>query len=243
MKFNNLIFEDNFDNNTLDLTKWNIEHAGHGFGNNEWQFYRNDSDNVKVINNQLVITAKKEKYEHRYFTSGKITTKGKFSFQYGRVDITAKLPIGQGFWPALWMMPENSKYGWWPSCGEIDIMESLGHDPGYIYGTIHYGHPHKYHGPRTRINDINAFHKYSLIWTEEEIIWLIDDVEYGKTSNWFSKSYVKEKGLIDNSYPAPFNQKFYLIINLAVGGNFSGYPNKETPFPTSFIINSVKVYN
>lgn len=231
-----LIFEENFNQKTLNKNIWNIENAGNGFGNNEWQFYTNQEKNIQIINNQLVITAYKENYEHRYFTSGKITTKGKFFFKYGRIDIKAKLPKGKGLWPALWMMPENSQYGWWPSCGEIDIMESLGHQPEKIYGTIHYGIPHYYHGGDIIIDNPNEFHTYSLIWEESEITWLIDNQIYAKTSNWFSKRK-------DNyDYPAPFNQDFYLIINLAVGGNFSGYPNKETIFPVSFIIDSIKVY-
>ena len=235
-KFTKLIFEDNFNQDTLDLNKWSIVHLGNGFGNNEWQFYREDSDNVSIINNQLVITCKKEVYEHRYFTSGKIQSRNKFSFKYGRVDIKAKVPIGNGLWPALWMMPENSKYGFWPVCGEIDIMESLGKDPSLIYGTIHYGLPHEYHGHQTRIKNIDDFHIYSLIWEEDVIIWLIDNIEVGRTSKWFSK---KEQM---NKYPAPFDQEFFLIINLAVGGNFSAYPDKTTKFPNQFIIDWVRVY-
>ena len=238
-KYTKLIFEENFKQKSLNIENWNYVHAGTGFGNKEWQFYRQDSDNVKIVDNKLIITAKKEDYEHCHYTSGKIHTKGKFSFQYGRVDVVAKLPFGQGFWPAIWMMPEESNYGYWPSCGEIDIMESLGHDPEYIYGTIHYGDPHKYHGPQARIKNANEFHKYSIIWEKEKITWLIDDVIIGDTSKWFSYQKKIDK---KNSYPAPFNQKFYLILNFAIGGNFSGYPDDTTSFPAEFIIESVKVY-
>ena len=238
-KYKKLIFEENFDKNELDLNTWNYVHAGTGFGNKEWQFYREDSDNVKIRDNKLIITAKKEQYEHCNYTSGKIHTKGKFSFKYGRVDVTAKLPVGQGFWPAIWMMPEEPLYGYWPACGEIDIMESLGHDPEYIYGTIHYGDPHTYHGPQYRISNIKDFHKFSIIWEETKITWLIDDIEIGSTDKWFSYQRRVDK---NNIYPAPFNQKFYLILNLAVGGNFSGYPDETTPFPTEYIIDSIKVY-
>lgn len=231
-----LIFEENFESEFLDENKWNIINAGTGFGNNEWQFYTNRTKNIQIINNQLVITAYKEKFEHRYFTSGKITTKGKFFFKYGRVDIKAKLPKGKGLWSALWMLPENNNYGWWPANGEIDIMESLGHQPEKIYGTIHYGVPHHYHGGDVIIENPNEFHTYSVIWEEQSITWLFDDKVIAKTSKWFSKMEN------EHEYPAPFNQEFYLIINLAVGGSFSGYPNKETIFPASFIIDSIKVY-
>lgn len=231
-----LIFCEEFDGEQVDLNRWNYVHAGSGFGNKEWQFYRSDSDNIKIVNHQLVITAKKEIYEHRYFTSGKITTRGKFSFQYGKVEIVAKLPVGKGFWPALWMMPEDNCYGYWPLSGEIDIMESLGHQPEKIYGTIHYGNPHTYHGASGFIKNPEQFHKYAIVWEKEKISWYVDDVLLGSTSKWFSKSTVNQP------YPAPFNQKFYLIINFAIGGAFSGYPDLTTTFPTEFIIDSIKVY-
>lgn len=234
--FDKLIFHEDFKENKLDLDVWNIVHSGSGFGNREWQYYRDDGDNINIINQQLVIEAKKEQYEHRYFTSGKITTKNKFSFQYGKVEIIAALPRGKGLWPALWLMPNDSVYGYWPTSGEIDIMESLGHHPEKIYGTIHYGHPHKYHGFTTEISEPEKFHKYTLIWEENKISWYVDDFLIGETAEWFSKN--KQ----ENPYPAPFNQKFYLIINLAVGGTFSGYPDLETEFPSKFIIDSIKVY-
>lgn len=234
--FDKLIFEENFDKKIIDDKIWNIEVGGSGFGNNEWQFYTDSPKNVQIINNQLIITAYKENYQHRYFTSGKLTTRGKFFFKYGRVDIVAKLPSGKGLWPAFWMMPEKSNYGWWPLSGEIDIMESLGHEPERIYGTIHYGLPHKYHGGNLIIDKPNEFHTYSLIWKKDSITWLVDDKIIKTTNEWFSK------GVKDYDYPAPFDQEFFLIINLAVGGNFSGYPNKTTNFPASLIIDSIKVY-
>ena len=240
-KYNNLIFEDDFSLGYLDSNKWNVTHLGNGFGNKEWQFYRSDSDNVKVINNQLVITGKKEDYEHCHYTSAKITTKDKFSFKYGRVDIVASLPKGKGLWPALWMMPQFNTYGHWPHNGEIDIMESLGHDPDYIYCTIHYGLPHQYHGFTKIIERSNDFHKYSLIWEEGIITWLIDDEIVGSTSTWFSKNY-KDGKEINNKFPAPFDHEFYLIINLAIGGNFSGYPDETTKFNAELVIDSVRVY-
>ncbi len=234
--FDKLIFEENFNGPNLDTKIWNIEKGGYGFGNNEWQFYTDEAKNIQLIDNQLVITANREKYQHRYFTSGKITTRGKFFFKYGRIDVRAKLPTGKGLWPAIWLMPEKSSYGYWPSCGEIDIMESLGYEPQRIYGTIHYGLPHKYHGGNLVIESLNEFHTFSLIWTDDSFTWLVDEKVIAKTNQWFSKRNE------EYPYPAPFNQEFYLIINLAVGGNFSGYPNKTTKFPVSFIIDSIKVY-
>jgi beta-glucanase (GH16 family) len=233
-----LIFEDHFDNEKLDLNKWNIIEAGTGFGNRELQYYTARDKNIFIRNHMLIIKALEEQYLNRNYTSAKITTDHKFSFQYGMVEVRAKLPKGQGMWPAIWMMPAERLYGSWPSCGEIDIMESLGHNPEKIYGTIHYGMPHIDHGPRYLIPgyDENEFYTYKILWDEKEISWFVNDFCYGSTSEWFSR---REEIF---PYPAPFNQPFYLILNLAVGGNFPGNPDQTTLLPQEFVIDYVKVY-
>jgi len=165
-----LIFEDNFSNNQLDLTKWSNDIGGNGFGNKEWQYYTDRTNNVFIDSNQLVLKAIKEDYEHLHFTSGKIWTKGKFNFTYGKIEVRAKLPIGNGMWPAIWMMPEDkSIHGGWPSCGEIDIMEQIGHEPNKVYGTIHYGLPHTYLGGNITLDQgtfNDDFHVFTLEWDE-----------------------------------------------------------------------------
>lgn len=233
-----LIFFDNFDQKQLNLTKWNYVEAGDGFGNKELQYYTSRSKNIFIRNNQLVIKAYKESFQYLQYTSAKITTKDKFSFQYGMVEVKVKLPIGKGIWPAIWMMPSDRRYGGWPSCGEIDIMEIMGCQPEKIYGTIHFGLPHSENGPRYYISDYdkNQFYTFKIIWEKEKISWFVDDYCYGNTSDWFSKRD------IEYPYPAPFNQPFYLIINLAIGGKFPGNPDDTTIFPQEYIIDYVKVY-
>ncbi|MDF2700137.1 MAG: glycosyl hydrolase family protein [Haloplasmataceae bacterium] len=245
MSYNNndwkLIFEDKFELNHLDETKWSYDTGGHGFGNKEWQYYTNREKNVFIENNQLVIKAFKEDYENMNYTSGKVFTKDKFSFTYGKVEVKALLPIGQGMWPAIWMMPvDRGIHGGWPSCGEIDIMEAIGHEPNKTYGTIHYGNPHSYFGGNTTIKNgtfADLYHVFGLEWEEHEIRWYLDGVLFHKENNWFSKH--KD---INDEYPAPFNKNFYLILNFAVGGMWPGYPDETTKFPQEFRIDYVKVF-
>src|SRR5690554_5067457 len=232
--YNKLIFNEDFRQNSIDLSKWSYDLGGHGFGNKEWQFYTNREKNIFIDNNQLVIKAYREQYENCSFTSGKIFTKNKFSFKYGKVEVKAKLPYGKGIWPAIWMMPEN--YGdRWPTCGEIDIMELIGDDTSKIYGTIHYGLPHKYRGGTKVLKDgsfADDFNVFGVIWDEFSIKWTVNGEVYHEETNWFSNN--RQGKVIP--YPAPFNQKFYLILNLAVGGKWPGYPDKKTIFPQEFRI-------
>lgn len=228
-----LIFEENFAGDSLNPQRWNINEGGGGFGNQELQYYH--PDNVKIEKNMLVITGEKRTVNEWEYCSGKITTKGKFSFRYGLVEIKAKLPTGKGMWPALWMMPENSRYGPWPSCGEIDIMESLGHFPALFYGTIHFGKPHSEAGVRYIIPDFDPkrFYTFKLLWEEKEIKWYVDDFLIGGVNTWFTNH---------GKYPAPFDQPFFLIVNLAIGGRFPGNPDETTVFPGKFIVDYIKVY-
>lgn len=236
-----LIFEDQFNQEQLDLNKWSIEQGGSGFGNKEWQFYTNRDKNIFIDQNQLVIKAFKEDYEHLHYTSGKIWTRDKFSFTYGKVEVKAKLPIGQGIWPAIWMMPQDKAiHGSWPSCGEIDIMEIIGQEPNKIYGTIHYGLPHTYFGGNITLEEGtfgDDFHVFGIEWEEQEIRWYLDGKLFHKETKWFSKD---REG--NNQYPAPFNKDFYLILNFAVGGKWPGYPDETTLFPQEFRVDYVKVY-
>ena len=127
-------------------SKWNYVQGGGGYGNNELQNYTNRPENIRVENGNLVIEARKENYQGNQYTSAMLDTKNKGDWTYGRFEIRAKLPEGKGMWPAIWMMPTDKEYGGWPVGGEIDIMELLGHDPGKVYGTIHYGNPHVHSG-------------------------------------------------------------------------------------------------
>lgn len=235
-----LIWEENFMSDTIDPSKWEIVHAGTGFGNAENQFYTPREKNIRIENDCLIIEAHKEVYEHLSYTSAKITTRNLFSMQYGRVVVRAKLPKGKGTWPAIWMMPNSFHEGEkWPRCGEIDMMEHVGRDEDMIHFSLHTG---KYnHNNKTqytyfeRLTEITErFAEYEMIWNEEYIEFLVDGHSYAK--------FTKGENGHDTTFDGwPFDQKFYLIINLAIGG-FWGGEIDETVFPLQFLIDYVKVY-
>nr|WP_239589430.1 family 16 glycosylhydrolase [Metabacillus crassostreae] len=237
------VWEDTFSNSHIDDTKWNYIIGGGGYGNNELQCYTNREKNARIEGNQLILEAHEENYQDNSYTSAKLTTKDKANWTYGRFSIKAKLPQGKGIWPAIWMMPADmSIYSGWPSCGEIDIMEIVGHEPDTVHGTIHYGNPHTYTGESYKLpngeNFSDDFHVYTLEWEPEEIRWYVNDVLFAKQSEWFTKS---EDGEGDDRH-APFNREFYLQLNLAVGGDWPGNPDKTTVFPQKMIVDFVKVY-
>jgi beta-glucanase (GH16 family) len=238
-----LVWHDEFDGKEIDPDKWVHVVGGWGFGNNELQFYTNDPKNAYVENGKLVIRALEERVGKNPYTSAKLTTQGKAAWTYGRFEIRAKMPVGKGMWPAIWMMPSDmEKYGGWPSCGEIDIMEYLGHDTDKVYGTLHMGNPHYYKGGHIVLKEgtfADDFHVFALEWTPTEMRWYMDGEMYYRTDSWFTRS----SGDADNEpFPAPFNRDFYLQLNLAVGGNWPGYPDETTVFPQTFEIDYVRVY-
>lgn len=237
-----LVWSDEFTEDQIDPAKWRFETGGHGFGNNELQYYTNRSKNAYIEDGKLIIQALKESYEGRDYTSAKLTTRGKAEWTYGRFEVRAKLPKGQGIWPAIWMMPKDmSIYGGWPSCGEIDIMELIGCTPNRVHGTLHYGHPHTYFGGHYTLEEgdfSDQFYTFALEWAPTEFRWYVDDHLYYKKDTWFTKP----KGGEEEPFPAPFNRPFYLQLNVAVGGNWPGNPDETTVFPQTFIIDYVRVY-
>lgn len=240
----NLIWEETFKLPEIDTGKWNFVEGGWGFGNEESQYYTARKENARVENGMLILEARQEAYEKMGYTSAKLTTKGKAAWTYGRFSIRAKLPEGQGIWPAIWMMPEDmERYTGWPACGEIDIMEQIGHQPGTVYGTLHYGLPHTYTGENYTLPG-NAkfsddFHVFTLDWEPGEFRWYVDGVLYARQNKWFSKP-----GKTGENVPryAPFDREFYLQLNLAVGGKWPGYPDETTTFPQQMMIDYIKVY-
>lgn len=228
-----LAWSDEFEGDSLDMTKWSYElgnwlldnkgnYETSGWGNNEQEFYTDK--NALVENGTLTIQAKKETYTDAVqgtyeYTSSKLVTKNKFSMCLGKVEIRARVDSGRSLWPALWMLPENSVYGRWAASGEIDIMEGFGSTPEKICGTIHFGNvwpENKYLTEYYYFKDGDStenWHTYSIEWEEDEIRWYVDDVLYSTQNNWY---------LDGRTYPAPFDQNFYLIMNLAVGGHFDG---------------------
>jgi beta-glucanase (GH16 family) len=176
-------------------------------------------------------------------------TRGFFSQKYGRFEFRAKLPSGKGYWPALWLMPAKSAYGGWAASGEIDVMEIRGDDPATVLGTIHYGgrSPHNAHsnGPQFHFppgqSAASDFHVYAVDWTTNAIKWSVDGHVYETQTNWWSASDSADLTR-RNPYPAPFDQPFYIILNLAIGGNFDGNPDAATVFPGEMQVDYVRAY-
>lgn len=239
-----LKWNDEFDGDALDTANWNYELHEPGWVNQELQAYVKSDDNIYVKDGKLVIKAiKEEKDGVVSYTSGRVNTQNKQDFKYGRFEVSAKVPAGQGFLPAFWMMPTNENlYGQWPLCGEIDAMEVMGQDTSKLYGTIHYGKPHK-QSQGTKVlttgDFASEFHKFSVEWEPDHITWYVDDVPYHTESYWYSR--VEGKGEV--AYPAPFDQPFYMILNLAVGGSWVGNPDDTTSFDdATFEIEYVRAY-
>ncbi|WP_300343125.1 glycoside hydrolase family 16 protein [Fusobacterium sp.] len=234
-----IVWEEEFNYTGLPDEKiWSYEVGGHGWGNSELQYYKKaDKENVYVRDGKLVITALKKDYEGKKYTSTRLITKGKKDFLYGRIEVTAKLPSGRGTWPAIWMMPTNSQYGEWPKSGEIDIMEHVGYEEGIVHGTVH---TEKYYwvksnqkGNQIEISDATKdFHTYSLEWTPNIIKMYKDDSLYF--------IYENEK---EGKESWPFDQKFFLIFNIAIGGAWGGQQGvDDTIFPQSLEIDKIRVY-
>ena len=240
----NLLWSDEFTGGVLDESKWNYEPHEPGWTNEELQEYTTSTDNVFLRDGKLVIKAiKSDKNGKDYYTSGKVTGQNKTDFSYGKVVVSAKVPEGQGLWPAIWMMPKDeSHYGQWPKCGEIDIMEVLGNDVSTAYGTLHFGEPHgEIQGTwgLTGQTYADSFHEYSVEWEPGEIRWYIDGNLYNTANDWFTAV----QGEDEKPYPAPFDQPFFVQMNLAVGGTWPGNPDATTDFDKAeFEVDYVRVY-
>ncbi len=231
-----LVWQDEFEGDMLNQNDWSFEigTGSNGWGNNELQYYR--EENTEVKDGYLIISAKKEAFQGRNYTSSRIITKDKQDFQYGRIDIRAVTPKGQGIWPALWMLGSNFSTVGWPACGEIDIMEMIGGTgkDNVVHGTVHWdnnGQHASYGGHYTKPNGIFAdeFHVFSIIWNETSITWLIDDVQFHVID-------ITPAGLSE------FRQNFFFIFNVAVGGNWPGSPDAQTSFPQKMIVDYIRVF-
>ncbi|OUS77940.1 glycoside hydrolase [Paenibacillus sp. MY03] len=243
---------DNLDDNGIDLDKWGYQlgtgaqYGLDGWGNNEQQYYRSENMIVDEETDMLIVTAKKETHQGKPYTSGRIYTEPTFSQTYGKFEARMKLPAGEGVWPAFWMMPKDSEYGVWAASGELDIMEARGRLPEEVGGTIHFGRnwPNnkatgdEYHFPEGE--DITGFHTYGVEWEPGEIRWYVDGNLYQTLNNWDSWGADQPAKY---AYPAPFDKPFYMILNLAIGGNYDGgrLP-KESDLPAQMLVDYVRVY-
>jgi beta-glucanase (GH16 family) len=237
-----LVWSDEFDGESLDVSKWEIEVNAFGGGNHELQIYTDRDENVRVENGHLVIEARKDHYgiagTVREYSSGRIRSKRRGDWKYGRFEIRARLPAGQGVWPAIWMLPTKEHYGTWAASGEIDIMEFKGQEPNVVWGTLHHGGswPNNRHkGDTMKLetgNFTDAFHTFAVEWEEGVVRWYVDDQLFQTQTEWSSDG---------QKFPAPFDQQFHLILNLAIGGGFVGPPNERTEFPRQFLVDFVRV--
>jgi len=246
----NLVWADEFDTDGAPNPEhWNFEIGDGtkqgipGWGNNELQYYTDRPQNVKVENGVLLITARQESFEGNNYTSARLTTQNLFEQKYGRYEARIKVPYGKGYWPAFWLLGNDCDVNPWPACGEIDIMEYLGDEPTSVFSTIH---GPQYSGAESISKEFSlendrfdtGFHVYGMEWSPNRINFYVDDVLYHSltpedvdeetngTGNWI------------------FNDRaFYIILNVAVGGNLPGNPNSETVFPQSMVVDYVRVYN
>ena len=227
-----LVWHDEFNGSVIDTATWNFEVNGNGGGNNELQYYTHEDRNAFLEDGTLVIQALKEEYLGKHYTSARMNTDRKKDWLYGRADVRAKLPKVQGIWPAIWMLPTDWVYGGWPASGEIDIMELLGHEPSKVYGTVHWAEngQHLSSGGNyilpggKRFSD--DFHLFTCEWSADSLKWYVDGVKY----------HVEHNG-------PPFDKRFHLILNVAVGGNWPGNPDATTVFPQYMQVDYVRVYS
>ena len=220
-----------------DPNKWGYDIGGTGWGNNELQYYTNNASNASVADGILKITARRESVEGKEYTSARLVTKNKGDFLYGRFEIKAKLPTGLGTWPAIWMLPTDWAYGGWPRSGEIDIMEHVGYDQNNVHITVHteaYNHAKNTQKGKSKIIETasSAFHLYRVDWTPYAIRGYIDDAPVFEFKN-------DGKGI--DSWP--FDKRFHLLLNIAVGGNWGGAKGVDpSVFPQSMEVDYVRVY-
>ena len=236
---------DEFDTDGLpDSTKWSYDVGGGGWGNQELQYYtENDLDNARVVDGNLYITAIKETIGTNQYSSARLVSKYRGDWEYGRIQIRAKMPSGRGLWSALWMLPTDWRYGGWPDSGEIDIMEYVGYDKDRVYGTIHTGAYNHNLGTQIGFNKIipnveTEYQLYEMIWEPGKIDLYIN----GERFAYFG--YNPNSNIdIENSDAWPFDERFHLIMNIAVGGTWGGSQGIDTTiFPQSMVVDYVRVY-
>jgi len=280
-----MVWQDEFDQAEIDLTKWGFEVNCYGGGNDEQQCYTDREENAFIDQGILKIVAVKENFtgpaaqdddpaynpsntRTQPYTSARLRSKNKGDWTYGRFEISAKLPYGQGTWPAIWMLPTDWAYGGWAGSGELDIMEVVnlkaqsdeegaidGQEESRIVGSLHFGRAwpdNVYSNKAFHLPDgaspADGFHEYAVEWQDGEIRWYVDDIHYAtqRDTGWYTQ-YMNDDGLLVNGEgSAPFDQKFHLILNFAVGGNWAGNVNEkgidESVFPQSLEIDYVRVY-
>ncbi|HLF62951.1 MAG TPA: family 16 glycosylhydrolase [Saprospiraceae bacterium] len=230
------VWQDEFDGSQLSATQWTYELGNGcavgicGWGNNELESYTDEPANCRVEEGKLTITALESSGS---YTSSRIKTQNQAEIQFGRIDIRARLPKGQGIWPAIWMLGENITTAGWPACGEIDIMELVGHQPAMVHGTVHYnsnGYMQSTGSKSLTEGDFSdRFHVFTIVWDRNEITWYVDNKPFKTFTNTNISGY-------------PFNKPFFFILNIAVGGNWPGSPDATTVFPQEMVVDYIRVF-
>lgn len=248
-----LVWSDEFDGDTIDASKWEHEVNCWGGGNNEQECYVGDAKNSFVKDGALHIVALHDNptgavggpgndptIVTRPYSSARLITKNHGDYKYGRFEARLTLPYGQGLWPAFWLLPTDNKYGGWAASGEIDIMEAVNLGPGNnkVYGTLHYGGqwPNNVHTGADVTPPDNVWevaHVYAVEWEEGEVRWFVDDKHYETQTKWNSAAA---------PFPAPFDERFFVILNVAVGGAWPGDANDQTKFPQEMVVDYVRIY-
>jgi beta-glucanase (GH16 family) len=225
-----LVWSDEFNGTSVNLSNWNFEVGGGGWGNHELEYYTNGA-NASIQNGALVIEARRQSMGGMSYTSSRMTTKGKHEFTYGRIEARIAMPAGAGLWPAFWMLGANIGTVGWPACGETDIMEHVNNDAA-IHGTIHWdAGGHASYGGSLNVPNVGAYHVYTVEWTPASIKWFVDGTQY------------VEANILNNiNSTEEFHRPFFILLNLAVGGDWPGSPNASTPFPARMYVDYVRVY-
>jgi beta-glucanase (GH16 family) len=265
-----LVWRDEFSGTAIDTTRWGFDLGNDlvsddgksvvpGWGNNELECYTSSPENAFVTNGLLHLRARTSSEPGCRYTSARMTTRrrdnsARFAQRYGRFEFRASLPVGRGLWPALWLLPLENVYGTWAASGEIDVMEARGQTPSTVLGTLHYGAqwPGNTHTGADYVlphgGSIADFHTYALEWEPGRIRWLVDGVVSQTQTFWWSRR-TPQSSATDSTragnvepWPAPFDRSFYLLMNLAVGGNFLGNPDATTAFPAEMLVDYVRVY-
>lgn len=267
-----LVWSDEFDGTSLDGTKWDVD-LGNGFfdykthswvpgwGNEELQYYTRDAANLCVRDSLLHIRALREPLHGCGYTSARVKTRRRdgtplFTKCYGRFEFRAKVPSGKGLWPALWLLPQDDAYGTWAASGEIDVMEIVGARSHEYLASIHFGSTFPQRSLVTHVHafadggTVGDFHVYAVEWEPGIIRWFVDGVPWAQQDFWWSSSVMRNGKGIEarraadlNPWPAPFDRPFYIVMNVAVGGNFPGVPDAATHFPAELVVDYVRVYD
>lgn len=234
-QYTELVWSDEFDGTAVDPAKWGYDLGGSGWGNRELEFYTSSPENAFVGGGHLTIQARQQAQGGRAYTSARLLTKGKQSFRFGRLDVRARLPRGQGLWPAFWLLGDDIDQHSWPACGEIDVMELRGQEPGKMLSTLHFGTSgadHRYQGTSTALASgsfADDFHLFSVVRSRDQLRFFLD----GRPYYTFTAA---------DAAPYPFNNPFFVVLNVAVGGDFVGSPDATTAFPQQMQVDYVRYY-